>query len=103
MKRLYVRYFVKHVRPGMVLKWLLDQDPEPRALPFFPEDPTHALVITHLFGGAVFAEVATSANHLVEICGRGFPLGRLYFQISRSELYRVCPELTPAAFGGKEA
>lgn len=98
-----MRYFVKRVHPVEILPWLLDQDPEPRVLPYFPEDPTHALVVTHLLAGTVFAEVATSAAHLVEICGQGFPLGRLYFQISKSELYSVCPELTPAAFGGKEA
>lgn len=98
-----MRYFIKHVNPKDVLAWLQDKDPQPRVLPVFPDDSTDALVVTHLLGGAVFAEVATSAAHLVEICGRGFPLGRLYFQISKSELYRVCPELTPAAFGGKEA
>jgi hypothetical protein len=93
-----MRYFLKHVSPEYALQWLMEQDPEPRAVPVFPEESDTALVVTHLLGGTVFAEVATSPRHLAEICGRGFPLGRLYFQISRSALYSVCPELTPEAF-----
>lgn len=93
-----MRYFLKRISPEQVLSWLVNQDAEPRAVPLFPETPDIALVVTHLLGGAVFAEVATSPKHLVEICGQGFPLGRLYFQISKSALYSVCPELTPEAF-----
>ena len=94
-----MRYLLSQIRPDKVLPWLLDQDPAPRIIPFFPDD-SHALVVTHLISGAVVAEVVTSAPHLVEICGRGFPLGRLYFQIPKSDVYRVCPGITPAAFGG---
>jgi len=100
-----MRYFLKALRPDAVLPWLLDQDAEPRAIPVFPTDAELALVVTQLLGGAVFAEVVTSAPQLAEICGPGFPLGRLYFQIPKSELYRVCPELNSAAFeeGGMSA
>lgn len=93
-----MRYFLKQVSPEYALTWLMDQDPEPRTVPIFPDEPDTALVVTHLLGGSVFAEVATSPEHLTEICGQGFPLGRLYFQISKSALYSVCPELTPEAF-----
>lgn len=100
-----MRYFLKSLRPDGVLTWLLEQDSTPRPLPLFPKDADVALVITQLLGGIVFAEVVLSAAHLAEICGPGFPLGRLYFQISKSELYRVCPELNSAAFeeGGMSA
>lgn len=93
-----MRYFLKQLAPDYVLTWLTSQDPEPRAVPVFPEETETALVVTHLLGGNVFAEVATSPKHLAEICGQGFPLGRLYFQIPKFALYRVCPELTPEAF-----
>lgn len=100
-----MRYFLKAVRPDAVLSWLLDQDPAPRPVPVLPDTRELALVVTQLLGGTVFAEVITSAAQFAEICGSGFPLGRLYFQIPRSELYRVCPGLNPAAFeeGGMSA
>lgn len=100
-----MRYFLKALRPNAVLAWLLEQDPEPRPIPVFPEDRSLALVITQLLGGVVFAEVISSAAQLTEVVGPGFPLGRLYFQIPKSELYRVCPELHPAVFeeGGMSA
>lgn len=85
------------------MQWLVAQDSLPSVLPFFPADATKGLVCSSLIGGDVVADVVTSAQHLGEICGRGFPLGRLYFQIAKSALYMVCPELTPAAFGGESA
>ena len=81
------------------MRWLIAQDSQPHVLPFFPEETDKGLVCAHLIGGEVLAEVVLSAAHLTEVCGRGFPLGRLYFQIARSALYSTCPELTPAAFG----
>lgn len=96
-----MRYVLKP--PGDTLQWLLAQDSHPHVLPFFPEDGSKGLVCSALNSGEVVADVVTSAAHLAEICGRGFPLGRLYFQIAKSALYMVCPELTPAAFGGDSA
>ena len=98
-----MRYFIEPEQN--VLAWCLSHDRAPHTLPRFPEEKLLGLVCAHLIGGEVFAEVVTSANHLVEICGKGFPLGRLYFQIPRSALYLVCPTLTPAAFqeGGTSA
>lgn len=98
-----MRYFLEPEQS--VLEWCLSHDTTPHILPQFPEQKQLGLVCAHLIEGKVFAEVVTSADHLVEICGKGFPLGRLYFQISKSALYIVCPELTPAAFqeGGMSA
>lgn len=93
-----MRYLLKHVNSARLLTWLTEQDAEPRALPLFPENLELALVVAQLLGGEVFAEVVTSPKKLTEICGQGFPLGRLYFQIPKSELYSVCPELTPDSF-----
>lgn len=80
------------------MNWLLAQDNHPHVLPFFPREEDRGLVCAQLVGGEVCAEVILSAQHLVEIVGSGFPLGRLYFQITKSALYSTCPELTPAAF-----
>lgn len=91
------RYVLKPA--GDVLPWCLLQDAKPSTLPFLPADGETGLVVAHLVSGEVVAEVVPSRQQLTEICGAGFPLGRLYFQISKSRLYRVCPELTPAAFG----
>jgi hypothetical protein len=96
-----MRYILKP--PGDTLQWLVAQDSHPHVLPLFPPDEAKSLVCSSLISGEVVADVVTSAAHLSEICGRGFPLGRLYFQIAKSALYMVCPELTPAAFGGESA
>jgi hypothetical protein len=85
--------------PGDMLQWLLSQDAYPHAVPVFPEQEDAGLVCAQLVGGRVSAEVIPSAEHLVAMCGAGFPLGRLYFQIMKSELYSVCPALTPDAWG----
>lgn len=82
-----------------VLTWCLSQDSRPSTLPFMPAQAEQGLVVAQLIGGMVSAEVVTSPQHLVEIVGQGFPLGRLYFQIPKSELYLRCPELNPSAFG----
>ena len=92
-----MRYFLKPA--NNVLEWCLSLDAKPHTLPFMPTQAEQGLVVTQLIGGDVFAEVVLSPEHLAEICGVGFPLGRLYFQIPKSELYLRCPELTPAAFG----
>jgi hypothetical protein len=93
-----MRYFLKPEKS--VLAWLLDHDVEPHILPVFPEDEDLGLVVAHLLSGGVFAEVVTSPKHLPEVCGRGIPLGRLYFQIPKSLLYSVCDGLCPDNFGG---
>ena len=91
-----MRYFIKP--PGSTLSWLFAQDNQPHVLPFFPPSGEKGLVCAQLIGGEVCAEVVLSAQHLVEIVGKGFPLGRLYFQISRSALYSTCPDLNPGIF-----
>lgn len=91
-----MRYIIRS--PGSTLNWLYAQDNHPHVLPFFPEKEDRGLVCAHLIGGEVCAEVILSAQHLVDVVGPGFPLGRLYFQITKSALYSTCPELTPAAF-----
>lgn len=85
--------------PCNVLNWLLERDVQPNAVPFFPTQEKHGLVCAQLVGGRVSAEVITSAEHLADVVGVGFPLGRLYFQIEKSALYSVCPALTPDVFG----
>lgn len=92
-----MRYLIRP--PGETLRWLFAQDNEPHVLPFLPEEKAKGLVCAQLISGEILAEVVLSAEHLTEVCGRGFPLGRLYFQIPKSALYSVCPELTPAVFG----
>lgn len=91
-----MRYLIRS--PGDTLKWLFAQDSRPHVLPFFPEEADKGLVCAQLVGGEVVADVVISAPHLAEVCGEGFPLGRLYFQITKSALYSTCPELTPAVF-----
>lgn len=85
--------------PGNPLNWLLEKDVKPSAVPIFPTQEKYGLVCAQIVGGRVSAEVVTSAEHLVEVVGPGFPLGRLYFQIEKSALYSVCPALTPDVFG----
>jgi hypothetical protein len=92
-----MRYILRP--PGDTLQWLFKQDSQPHVLPFLPEEKERSLICAQLVAGEILAEVVLSADHLAEVCGQGFPLGRLYFQISRSALYSVCPELTPAVFG----
>lgn len=81
-----------------VLDWLLARDNEPTILPVFPESADFALVVAHLLSGDVYAEVIPAADNVQSIVGGGIPLGRLYFQIPKKALYKVCPEITPAAF-----
>ena len=84
---------------GDVLAWCLKHDTYPNVVPLFPKEKGRGLVVAHLIGGAVKAEVLVSAEHLVEVCGTGFPMGRLYFQIPKSALYKVCPRLSDSVYG----
>ena len=81
--------------------WLFEHDHRPSVLPLFSglaED--EGLVCAHLVRNELVAEVVVSPAHIAEVCGNQLPTGRLYFQIPKSELYMVCPSLTPAAFEG---
>jgi hypothetical protein len=91
-----MRYLIRP--PGDTLKWLVAQDNHPHVLPSFPREAEWGLVCAYLHGGEICAEVIPSAQYLAELCGPGLPLGRLYFQITKSALYSTCPDLTPAAF-----
>lgn len=77
-----------------VLDWCFAKDADPRVLPSWPEADDLYLVCAYLVGGVVVAEVITSADHLAGTA-RGFPLGRLYFQIPKSAVELVCPTLRP--------
>lgn len=100
-----MRYFIRPTNSANdtipVLPWLMQIDSTPNVLPIFPEDDNLGLVVAHLVSGDVYAEVLPRPENVMEACGEGFPLGRLYFQIPRDRLYSVCPRLTPAIFGGK--
>jgi hypothetical protein len=91
-----MRHLVKP--PVQILPWLLHRDPEPKILPSFPDDDSKGLVVASLVGGHVFAEVIPTPAAYTDVCGDGLPLGRVYFQIPKSDLYNVCPNLTEAAF-----
>lgn len=91
-----MRYFLEP--PVAVLPWLLTRDPDPKILPSFPEDNNKGLVVTALVGGKVYAEVVPKPEDYEAVCGGGLPLGRVYFQILKSELYMVCPALSDDAF-----
>ena len=87
-----MRYFLKNVPEGQTLAWLSNHDPEPSTVPVFCDNPDYGLVVAHLLGGTVLAEVITAADQFPEIFGaEGIPLGRLYFQIPRSALATECP------------
>lgn len=91
-----MRHLVKP--PVQVLPWLLRRDPDPKILPSFPIDDNKGLVVASLVGGHVFAEVIPTPHAYADICGNGLPLGRVYFQIPKPDLYNVCPNLTEDAF-----
>ncbi len=74
------------------------RDDEPTVLPVFPDDANLALVVAHLLSGAVYAEVIPAADNVQSIVGGGIPLGRLYFQIPKNAIYKVCPAIGPDAF-----
>ena len=93
-----MRYFIKPDEPA--LSWLLGIDASPRTLPFFPEDADTGLVVAQLLSGKVLAEVLPTEAQVRLACGAGVPLGRLFFQIPKEQLYPVCDDLSPRSFGG---
>jgi hypothetical protein len=98
-----MRYFIKPKnvdRAIPLLTWLSHIDSTPTVLPIFPEDDGLGLVVAYLLSGDVFAEVLPHPENVVDVCGSGVPLGRLYFQIPKDRLYSVCEELTPQVFEG---
>lgn len=84
--------------PVQILPWLLLRDQNPQILPLFPDNDDKGLVVASLVGGHVFAEVIPTVDDYQQACGTGLPLGRLYFQVDKSELYTICPGLTEDAF-----
>lgn len=66
----------------------------------FPSSPDFGLVVAQLVSGSVIAEAIPTPSHVPVACGDGVPLGRLYFQIRKDLLYKLCPELTPEVFSG---
>ena len=95
-----MRYFITLNNAGHTLKWLLARDASPRILPVFSDDANVGLVVAHLLNGGVLAEVLPRQK-ITNSVGPGLPLGRLYFQIPRAELFAVCPNLTNQAFEPK--
>jgi hypothetical protein len=95
-----MRYFIKP-KSEPALTWLLNIDAAPRVLPIFPEDARLGLVVAQLLSGGVLAEVLPQPTRIADSVGPGVPLGRLYFQVPRTRLFEVCPELTNQAFEPK--
>lgn len=95
-----MRYFLDLPKKDLMLRVLTELDSKPRTLPIFPESENLGLVVAQLLSGSVVAEVIPTPEHVVVVCGGGVPLGRLYFQISKDLLYKLCPELTPEVFSG---
>jgi hypothetical protein len=95
-----MRYFIKSGdAEESLLALMLAEDSIPRILPIFPRDPELGLVVLHLISGRVLGEILPCPDNVVESCGAGLPLGRLYFQVPKNRLYELCPELKPAVFG----
>lgn len=84
------RYLLKS---ESVLSWLSDKDPAPLVLPEFPKHRNMLLVVAYLLAGRVVAEAVLSPQHLRELCGPGLPLGRLYFQVKKTDVQTLCPKV----------
>lgn len=84
---------------GKLLIWLLKQDPAPSVVPVFPGDREIGLVVAYLLNGTCYAEVLTCKKSLFDVCGKGFPYGRLFFHVKKSKLFPVCDTLTGNSFG----
>jgi hypothetical protein len=95
-----MRHFIKLNNKGFILDWLLADGAVPSTLPVFPEDSENGLVVAHLMSGDVVAEVIPKPTHVKKACGGGVPLGRLYFHIPKTRLYKVCSNLSPESFTG---
>mgnify|MGYP003339536940 CR=1 FL=1 len=95
-----MRYLLDLPKKDLALRLLTELDQKPSTLPVFPESENLGLVVAQLVSGTVVAEVIPRPEHVVVACGGGVPLGRLYFQISKNLLYKLCPELTPEVFSG---
>ena len=82
-----------------VLSWLIRRDPEPKPLPVFPDDTETRLVVAHLLNGKCYAEVVIDDKHLLSICGKGFPFGRMFFYVKHVDLADCCVTLPAPANG----
>lgn len=98
-----MRYFLDLPKKDLALRVLKELDASPRALPIFPTSEDYGLVVAQLISGSVIAEVVPTPEHVPIACGEGVPLGRLYFQIQKNLLYKLCPELNPDVFLGGSA
>jgi hypothetical protein len=95
-----MRYFIKpNAAEESLLDTMLAEDSTPRILPVFPQDEMLGLVVLHLISGRVLGEVLPCPAAVITACGPGLPLGRLYFQVPRTRLFDLCPELKPEVFG----
>jgi len=94
-----VRYLLQPEKKP-VLAWLLERDPAPSPAPTAPETVDFGLVVAYLLNGVCYAEVLITAQQLVKTCGSGFPFGRLFFHVKKSDIYPVCAQLTASSFGG---
>lgn len=93
-----MRYVIQP-KSVLVLNWLLRRDPDPLPLPIFPDEPGVWLVVAHLLNGKCYAEVVIDTKHLLSICGRGFPFGRLFFHVKHVDLDGVCDKLPSPPIG----
>lgn len=78
--------------------WLFARDGHPTLLPVFPKDPAFSLVVVQLFADRVYANVLPTRAAVSKLCGRRIILGRLYFQVPKTDLFAVCPDLTNSDF-----
>jgi hypothetical protein len=93
-----MRHFIQP--DGKLLPWLLEQDATPSVIPVFPNDGNIGLVVAYLLNGTCYAEVLTGKDSLFDVCGKGFPFGRLFFHVKKTTLFPVCDTLTGKSFGG---
>jgi hypothetical protein len=92
-----VRYLLQP-KSVSVLSWLIRRDPEPKPIPVFPDDAETRLVVAHLLNGKCYAEVITDTKHLLSVCGKSFPFGRMFFHVKHVDLAGCCVTLpTPAS------
>ena len=63
-----------------------------------PRSDDFGLIVAHLLAGNVIAEVLPTEAAVTAAVGSGVPMGRLYFQVLRKDIYEICPQLTAAEF-----
>jgi hypothetical protein len=94
-----MRYIIQP-QVDAVLPWLFRKAPSPSAVPLFPENNDKGLVVAYLLNGVCYAEVLPTIKQLRAVCGKGFPFGRLFFQVKKIDLFPACAQLSASSFEG---